>query len=273
MNLKPFIFITCFTLLFFNSAAQNIPLSDFEETTMPAPYTTAWYPLNASHNEFDVSITAGQLNVTKSKYSARLEYDLGDGKLYAINQGEFGGALYYKPNDTAVKKIDVNGKPQAKVVGMERFIPGLLLLESNDERYKFLMGAIYLSYGNYQKIFSYKGDIYLQSGLAHMGINEGAFSKITWDDKGFNITNVLKLDDCPMAFDIYNNTIYLTTFQTFRIINNWQDKTVKDKLFWAALYPTSVAVKNPETIYIGMRGGYVQLNSTNGEIKFYKYKL
>jgi len=268
-----FFILACITGISFKVAAQNIPLSDFEETEIPAPYTTAWYPLNNSKTSFTVSIINKKLNVSKARRSDRIEYDLKEGKLYAINNGEFGGGLYYKPNDTTIKQIYVNGNLQDKTVPMGNKIPMLAGVQYNEDRFGFLNGAIYLSHGNYQKIFSFNNSVYIQSGTTHMGFIEGNFSKLTKDQTGFTITSMLDMDDCPMAFCIFKNTIYLAGFKSFRIINNWKDKIVKQDLFWQTLNPNSVAVSNAQTVYIGIRSGFVQLNSITGEIKFYKYKF
>jgi len=273
MNFKLlFLSIAYFTTIVFKVSAQSIPLSDFEQTEMPAPYTTAWYPLNSAKNNFKVSVIKGKLSVTKIRLAEQTDYDLKEGKLFPIDNGEFGGALYYRPNDTTIKQIYVNGQLQAKIIPSGKWLPGLLM-EYKEEKHKALKGAIYLARGNFQKIFSYNGSDYIQSGTFHMGFFSGNFSKITKDETGFNITSVLDLEDCPMAFDFYKNTMYLATNSTFRVINNWKDRTIKQDLFWEALSPNSVAVKNAKTIYVGIKGGYVRLNSNTGEVKFYKYKF
>jgi hypothetical protein len=273
VNFKLLLFsVACFTTIIFKVSAQSVSLTDFEETEIPAPYTTAWYPLNSAKNNFKVSLINGKLSVAKIRRVDQTEYDLKDGKLFPIDNGEFGGALYYRPTDTTIKQIYVNGQLQAKIVPSGKWLPGLLM-EYKEAKHKALNGAIYLARGNFQQVFGYNGGDYIASGTTHMRLFSGNFSKITKDENGFTITSVLDLEDCPMAFDFYKNSMYLATYSTFRVIKNWKDRTIKQDLFWETLNPNSVAVKDPKTIYIGFRGGYVRLNSNTGEIKFYKYKF
>jgi len=249
---------------------QNIALTDFEEIAMPTESSLLISLNQKIDQELGVKIIYGKLHVSKAKYQA-VDYQLPEGKLMSYNRGEFGGALYYKAIDTSLSQIHVNGKLQKRILN-ERFVPGLLLISFEDPSVQRLKGAFLVTGGNFNKIFLYKDSVFVMDGLAHMGLRYGGFEKINIDKDKINITNVLKFDhDAPLALDVYKNNIYLVTSNGFYIINNWKLKPLIETASWGILYPNSVAVEDPEHIYVGMRGGYALLNS-GGVVKFFQYK-
>ena len=93
------IILTLVAILFrFSGLAQVYSQNDFKETAVPHFQSNEWFRLDtSSKNFFSVSIIDGHLQITAYKPSAINEYSLANGKLLAINGGEWGGGLYYSP--------------------------------------------------------------------------------------------------------------------------------------------------------------------------------
>ncbi len=45
-----------------------------------------------------------------------------------------------------------------------------------------------------------------------------------------------------------------------------------ESLFWAGLYPNSIAVKESAHIYVGMLAGYAVVNTETQQVSFFKFK-
>lgn len=91
---------------------QNYSLNDFKESSIPDIYSSDWYKLNsATDKEFIFSVYSGKIKIEKFYDNSNFQYQFANGTLIAVNMGEFGGGLYYKPLDTSsFKKLFVNGK-------------------------------------------------------------------------------------------------------------------------------------------------------------------
>ncbi len=272
--MKPSLFLLTCLLLFetLSIKAQNIPLADFFERPIPILGSDELYKLNnRTGQEFKVSLANGKLQIEKFVYTSNLEYSLPEGKLLGINQGEFGGGLYYRPNDTTLNELYVNGQKRTLNIKGDPFSGGLMVLPNNPVN-KLIKGAFLIKNGNIEKIFSLNDSLYVMEGLAHMSLHFGAFDKITIKGDTVAGSTILKLDDAPAAFDIYNNVIYVATLSGFYTVHNWKMEMIIDKLFWSFLGPTSVVVKDPQHIYVGMRAGYAIVNVETRKLRFFQYK-
>lgn len=250
---------------------QNYSLNDFEESPIPKSGSQEWYSLNNSTDKkFTFSFDSGLLKVSKAVDSSQVEYNLKNGKLIGVDMGEFGGGLYYKPNDTLQNKIFVNGVDGKNI--QPRWFGGLMVPRSNPI-HKVLKNSFLLQSGNVQFIFSFNDSLYLMGGLAHMGISDGDIFKIRNMGDSFYISHLLHLDDAPAAMAVHNNQMYVATSGGFFILDkNLNKKVIFNNIFWEGLYPTSVVVIDDKNIYVTFRGGYAKFNSLNKQIHFYKAK-
>ncbi len=89
---------------------QTYDIKDFEEVPAPKYYSKEWYGFNGSKWEFSPEIIKGKLIIKDFKYEPAKDHLLPFGALWTINLGEFGGVLYYQPNDTSQNVININGK-------------------------------------------------------------------------------------------------------------------------------------------------------------------
>lgn len=252
---------------------QKLSANNFTETGIPKLRSEELNDLNHRPEEFSVRLENGELKIESAgREPETIEYNLPNGKLLGIDYGEFGGGLYYKPNDTTLRKIYVNGKLRSTDFKGNPFSGGLMASE-NDPINNRIKGTILLKSGNIKKIFSFQNSLYTMEGLVHLSLSFGEFNQVQIRKDSVYGKLALKLDDSPMAFDIHHDTIYLATNNRFYTIHNWKPTLVIDNLFWKQLHPNSVTVKDSKHVYIGMRAGYAMINTDTRKVTFYKYNV
>ena len=249
---------------------QNYSLDNFEECKIPEVGSKEWFEFNhSSDKEYIFTLESGKIKISKYEYHAYSEYNIPEGKLITINQGEFGGGLYYKPKDTT-KSFYVNGKNGKDI--QPKWFGGLMISERNPIS-KLVKESKLIQSGNVQFIFSFNDSIYFMGGLAHMSLNFGNLYSLKYSSDSFYINRILNLEDAPSAMYIYGQYIYLAGSKGFYIIDkNFNVKTIFNSLFWYGLYPTSVLVLDEENVFVTIRGGYVKLNPEKKSLKLYKAK-
>lgn len=254
-----------------SGSAQTFSTKDFKKIPLPILESKELYKLNnRSDQAFEVAIVKGKLQITKYIYSATIAYTLPEGKLLGINQGEFGGGLYYKPNDTTLNQLYVNDQSRPLNTKGDSFRGGLMMTRSNPTN-KLIKNTFLIKAGNINKIFTYRDSLYTIEGLAHLSLSYGAINKLQIKGDSVKGSLALKFDDAPMQLAIYRDNIYLATLKRFYIIHNWQKELLFDNLFWSYLYVNSIAIKDQQHIYLGMRGGYAMINAKNKTLSFYQY--
>ncbi|TGE28312.1 hypothetical protein [Hymenobacter metallicola] len=125
--------------------------------------------------------------------------------------------------------------------------------------------------GNIRLIFQANNCVYFIEGLAHMSLNAGALYQITGTAPAFTWTKLADFDDAPEAFAVVGNDVYIAQFHGFTILRNLQKEVIVKKTFWSSLYPNSVAVFNNNEVCIGLRGGYVRLNTQTKTFRFFQH--
>jgi len=250
---------------------QNYSLNDFEESPIPKPGSSDWLALgNATNKEFTFRLDSGLLKISKSIYTSHVEYNLKNGKLIGVDMGEFGGGLYYKPNDTLQNKIFLNGKDASNI--QPRWADGLMVPRSNTI-HQVLKNSLLLQSGHIHFIFSFNDSLYLMGGLAHTITSDGDIFRIRNKGDSFYISHILHLDDAAAAMSIHNDHIYVATSGGFFILDKkLNKKVIFNTIFWQGLFPTSIVVIDDKNIYVTFRGGYAKINSLNKEVHFYKAK-
>lgn len=111
---------------------------------------------------------------------------------------------------------------------------------------------------NVKSIFEYKGDLYFLEGLEHMYLNTGSLYKIVYDGTNISIKECLNLNECPIAFFIFNENLFVISSENLFTITN-EDGTFKKNIIFSN-FPFSAFVPNSLVVYkgdfiIGMRGG------------------
>jgi hypothetical protein len=208
---------------------------DFAEKKVPQTNSDEWYLSNRALDVYNVSADGGKLIIKKSKEVNHCGLKTPGGTFIGINDGEFGGSLYFNTLDSTKKPV-------------------------------------FIKSGNIKFIFRYKSKIYFIESLAHKSLSYGALYELDKKEDKFIYKKLLEFDDAPEAFTIYNNNILIATHSGFCIIRNFKKEVVVINTFWKNLYPNSVAAINNKNIFIGIRGGIVNLNPVNKEIRFYKKK-
>jgi hypothetical protein len=190
--------------------------------------------MNHSDFEFAVKIENEELIIGEPTFEQSF-FDLEDGKLEIINRGEFGGALNFIPKENPSDTISIWNVP--------------------------------ISY-----VFNFKGEIYFVVGIAHMMDSGGAIFKLNRHGDKFTYEEVIRLDSAPEAISIYKDKILIAGHRMFTVVENFEKENLIEEALWSSLYPNSIAVKNQEEVYIGMRDGYSKVSLIDGNVKYYKYK-
>ncbi|RYY22255.1 MAG: hypothetical protein EOP41_07390 [Sphingobacteriaceae bacterium] len=252
--------------------AQEFNLSNFKKTAVPVKESKEIYRLNnLSNQDFVVSLSNGKLHITRSVYSPAVTYALPEGKLIGIDQGEFCGALFYKPRDSTIKHIYVNGHMVNAITKEDKYPIGISV-KPDDVLNEMVRNAFRVKYGFFRQIFNYRDSLYEMEGLSG-SLNNGAINNLQVKNDSVKISMQVKFDDeAPGVLATNNDVIYLTTLNGFYRIRNWHKELILDKLFWRMLYPTSVAVKDNRHIYVGIRTGYAMINAKDKKITYYQYQ-
>ncbi len=227
------IFPTLFAVTICGQTTAIIP-KEFVETVPPTAGSNEWFSLNHSQNEFGVSIIEGKLDIQKVREVNKCDLKTTGGTFVGINNGEWGGQLAFKPEDTTKKAVDIKR-------------------------------------GNIKFIFNFKDKVYFIEGLAHMSYSGGAIFELNTANNNFTFTKVVDFDDAPEAFTIYQDKFLIATHENFYIVQDFKKKLVYKETFWSSLYPNSIAVLDDKNVFLGMRSGIVKLDLTDKTLKYYRY--
>lgn len=219
----------CFNL---TSCAQSEIPKNFKEVVIPKKNSEEIRKLNYSQNEYKVKYENDKLVVENFSPDRNTELKINSGILKGFNHGEWGGKLSFQPNDK--KEIEIEIKT-----------------------------------GNILFIFNYNNKIYFIEGLSHMSINEGFLYELQIEKNKFNFKKIIDFKNCPEAYTIFENNIYVATYENFYKIENLKIETIYKDDFWGSLYPNSIALKSEEKVFVGIRGGIVELNIKTKTKKLY----
>lgn len=272
MNLRILI-----VLLLLNSTCmgQVYNLNEFVES--PIPKASSKELTGLYHAKvFSVQVTGGKLQLTNAApYPSTLKYKTPLGIFWAENKGEWGGGVYYKPNDTTIKVVYVNGKPLT--------IKDYTYLHDTNDRtapLNFLISGLFLiNPHNSNALFNFKGKLYfINTYGSNLRNNSGSVEQIvqhrnnaitTSSIAGFETTPDLRNN--PTAVTTKKNKIYVITDGGFYVIKHRKKELILKNMFWQNLAPQSVAVAGRKEVYVGIRGGYVKINPIKKTYIFYRY--
>ena len=216
-----------------SSTGQVYAPASFRETPPPAIGSDALSKLNYAPG-YSVKNVDGNLVVGKSSEPNATQLQTPDGTFLGEDHGEWGGQLAFESATKPTKPVPIKK-------------------------------------GNIRLIFPANGRVYFLEGLAHMGSNAGALYQITGKAPAFTWAKLADFSDAPEAFAVVGNDVYIAQFQGFTILRNLQKEVILEKTFWSSLYPNSVAVFNNDEVCIGLRGGYVRLNTKTKAVRFFQH--
>ena len=248
------------TLLLLSSicVGQILHVNDFVESPIPklrSKELTDLYPAKI----FSVQIINGGLQITKSvPHPSTLKYETTRGTFWAENKGEWGGGVYYKPNDTTIKTVYVNGKPVTiknytylhdtiSIAPLTFSISGLFLVNPH----------------NTNALFNFKGALYfINNGVNNLKNKSGSINKIIQHSNV--VINTLSIADFETSSDLRNsptamatkgNKIYVVTDKCLYIIKNHKNEMILKDMFWQNLAPSSIAVIGRKEVMLASEAG------------------
>lgn len=189
--------------------------------------------LNFPIHDIAVHLVANELELSETNFENYF-FELKDGKLEIINRGEFGGSLSFIPSDPALEKK--------------------IIVESSIDF-----------------VFEYKSKIYFIAGSSHGYDQGGIIFELIREKEEFKYSKKLDLDSAPKAMAIYRDKILIAGCQMFTIIEDFKKDNIIENSVWQSLHANSIAIKNENEVYVGMRGGYAKLSMKTKKIAYYRY--
>lgn len=216
---------------------QEIKIPDnFTEIPVPISYSQEWYLNNHKSESYSLKKQNEKLIIEEKEKGNKVDLEIEAGKIIGINNGEWGGGLYFRTKKLQKKPVEI--KP-----------------------------------GNIVDIIKFKNKIYFTQGLVHMGINNGALYELINQKNSFTYFKMAELGDAPAAITSFENKIFIISHKNFYEINtNENNKITKifENQFWKGLYPNSIVAFDERNIFAGMRSGILKINLIDKTIKFYR---
>jgi hypothetical protein len=171
----------------------------------------------------------GNVNINVGNSSRNHIFETGDGALIGTNMGEWGGKLIFKNNINEYTILDEN------ICG----------------------------------IINYNNGIYVLTGLSHLGISVGKIVKLEIINEKWEPTFSVEFGSSPEAFTVFENKLYIVTFNGLIAFDEKNINQLLNKQFWTSLYPQSIYINN-DIIAIGMRDCVAIINRDNYEVRCYR---
>jgi hypothetical protein len=259
------------TLSSLSCLAQTYSQKDFEAIQLPQDRSTEWYKLDTSLDKaFSVAIINNKLVVRADTESVGKIYTLPEGRLMALDMGEWVGGLTYKPNDSTLRYFYVNDKPDTlnnKYFNLKMFI------SKKDRILNYFKGKqLRIIFGDIHQVFFYKDDVLLVEEVNDLEKDRGAILNLSINKDIVKYTVMTEINDAPHAIATYRYTIFVATLRGFYIVDNWKAKPIFESLSWYGLNPNSVAILDKEHVYVGMHCGYAMIDLSKKSLVFYKHK-
>jgi hypothetical protein len=247
--------LTTVLILFFINLnkifSQNLFIpTEFVATTIPIRtndyYDTGkeWLELNHSKG-YEVTIKNDSIVINQYN-EINEELKAFDGLLIGIDRGEFfGGGIKFISNSGEKKAFIFENR---NIISIFKFQDRIFFIEKKT-------GIIKRKNKN---------------DIIEAPIN-GVLFELYYNNNVFSHKHVLNFEDTPHTAAVFENKIYVASNSGFYVIENMQKLLIFRDLFWFGLYPNSIAIKNDENVFVGIRGGIVKLDLNTKIIDFYKY--
>lgn len=241
--------------------SQNIFISpDFVESSMPAKmaygiieYQKDWLDLSSSkacNIEF-INDSLRLKNTKSSNHLKKIELKAFDGLLFANYNGHFDRKLEYISNKNKDSKIEINS---GNITSIFEFNDKIYFIESN------------------LIVIKRNEHVYSKTKDFRIGSRNASLYEIYMANGDFVTKKVGDFDENPYVMKIFNDKIFFASYSNFYVLENMEIKLKLADIYWSGLYPNSIAVKNEENIFVGIRGGFVKIDLTTRKIIFYKYQ-
>lgn len=226
-------------------------------------------PNSTYHKHFVVDMVDGRLHITRQVSSSVKTYPVAGGSLIALNVGEWGGGLYYKPDDTTCTGLIVNQK-MVPILRKERYsMVSMLLSDPNFKLNDAPLASIHDN-GNASAITPFKGSLLVGIGHFSFTDDEGSLLMVTRTEDGFTTEKLMDLGDAPVAITTNKDKIYIATNKGLVVVDNGQ---VTLKLPWVSdrFWVYNMAMKDERHIYMGLEKGYAKLDIITKKFTIYNY--
>jgi len=206
-----------------DTIALDLEKFGFVERNIPERDSIELQKANHMTPGYLVTKKDNKLEIRKPKngelFQNSTEVDTGEIKYIGVDNGEWGGGLY-------IDKV---------------------------EPYKAILQR------NINALIPIKHDLYIISGLAHMGYNAGAIHVIHDYKNTSKVERITLLPNAPMAIyadeiDENNFVLVIAGFNNFMLVTDNHLEIPFNDTFWAGLYPNSI-VKHNNSYIIGIRSG------------------
>ena len=255
--------LTCF--------GQTFSQKDFEPIPLPNDRSPEWYRLDTSSDKaFSVTIFNKRLIVRQDTESAGKIYLLPEGQLMSLSMGEWGGGLMYKPKDSTLRYLYVNGKRDT--VNSKYFNYKTFLSKKDPIPEHFEGKQLIVIFGDVHQVFAYKDSILIAEEINNLEKDYGVIVNLSIKKDIIKYSVSAELDDAPYAAAVYKNTIFIATLKGFYAIENGKVRTIFKNLSWYGFNPNSLAVIDKNHIYVGMHCGYAMIDVSKNSLVFYKHK-
>ena len=171
-------------------------------------------------------------------------------------------------NELLIEKTEFKDKVEyltkkGKLIGYdEGEFGGRLNYISNSEPSKI----IEIMFGNIVDIFDFNNKIYILEG----GYKGGSISELKIENETFEVKRLYNFDNPPLAVQVFENKIYVVSFNGFYVVENNDWEKIFYNQFWWGLYPSSIAYFDDENIFLGIRSGIVKLDIKNKTVELYQ---
>jgi hypothetical protein len=171
----------------------------------------------------------GNVSINSESRSRIYRFETGNGALIGTNRGEWGGELIFRSNTHEYVILDEN------ICG----------------------------------IINYNNEIYVLTGLSHLGISEGKIIKLEIKNGRWECTFSEEFNSSPEVYTIFENKLYIVTMNGLIVFDGNNIQQILNRQFWSGLYPQSIYI-NDKIIAIGMRGCIAIVNKQDNRVRCYK---
>lgn len=228
----------------------------FEEISLEIGFNRRLLAVLNHADDFSVKLSQDQLIVKREKNrvfnSDTCELKTKQGVFIGVDHGEWGGSLYFYPNE---KNTLEESEPNKK------------------EGFTFCRNEYLVKEGNTPFIFEFLGKLYFTNGLTHMGFDDGELFELHIVDNNEIFYRLIgDLHSCPSQVLMLDNKVLFVTFKSLILFENNNLTTLIEHSVFSGTYPNSIVSYDEGNIFVGMRGGYLKVDLIANNFIFYKYK-
>lgn len=223
---------------------QNYTLENFETDSIPTRKNL--WKANSSKKDWTIDIINDSIKIKKNDYN----YFKGDS--LPFDRKEIAKKLNGQYSIRAVKKVE-NGY----IIGLNNgeFGGGLWFLSENGKSSYEIM-----KYRRIHQIFEFNEKLYVIEGLAHMGFSNGNLLELD-KDENWRVSKTYELPAAPSFIVKEKDNILIVTSEYLMSFNKHEKliEVLKAPFNWGLLFPSSAVIIDND-IYIAMRKGILKIS-------------